>query len=85
MNKILKETDKTPPFGNCDCINAHHKGVILGTIDTAMRILSRDIIEIKSDTRKMKMYEHILKGYINGRKIIEETRDKLKKIPDCPY
>lgn len=64
MNKRLKEADKTPPFGNCDCINAHHKGVILGTIDTAMKVLSKNITEIKSDTRKMKMYEKVLKGYI---------------------
>ena len=55
----------------CDCINAHHKGVILGTIDTAMKVLSRDITEIKSDIRKKKMYEDVLKFYINGRIMIE--------------
>lgn len=80
----MKERDKIRKFGNCDCIDAHHKDIMLGAIDSAMRTLSKSITEIKSDSRKMKMYESTLNSYISGRSMFEETRSQLKKVPDCP-
>lgn len=80
----MTEKGKIREFGNCSCIDAHHKDIMLGAIDSAMRTLSKSIIEIKSDPRKMKMYGSLLNGYISGNSMFEETRIQLKKVPDCP-
>ena len=43
-------------------INEHHKGVILSVIHNYMRVLSKNITEIKSDYRKIRLYEETLKS-----------------------
>ena len=83
MKERLEEMVEIP-IGKCDCINAHHKSVILEAIDTSMGILSRDIHEIESDIRKKEMAGHILKSYIDRRINLGATRKKFIDIPDCP-
>lgn len=80
----MTEKGKIHKFGNCNCIDAHHKDIILGAIASNMRTLSNNITEIKSDSRKMKMYGSLLDSYISASSMLEETRSQLKEVPDCP-
>jgi len=67
----------------CECINPHDQGIILAAIDGYMRIIDKNITEIKSDYRKRDMYKDILDYYTNEKMNFESTKEKVMSIPQC--
>lgn len=82
-SKLKKEDiGRRKPIG-CECINPHDRGTILIAIDSYMRIIDKNIMEIKSDYRKRETYKDILDPYTNEKTNLESTRKKIMDIPSC--
>lgn len=78
----IEDIGRKRPIG-CECINPHDQGVILAAIDSYMRIIDKNITEIKSNYRKREMYKDVLDTYANEKINLESTKKKVMNIPPC--
>lgn len=93
IKEKLEEIDRKSPIGKCDCINSHHKGVMLVAIDYMINSRKSQIEEIKRKTPEIKRMTipgepmpsyYPLRVFENEILNLDTTRKKLLMIPDCP-
>lgn len=88
MKEKMEEIGRKSPFGKCDCINPHHKGVILVAMDYMINSRMDQIKEFQENLFLLpgepisSIYP--LRSFENEILNLKVTRIKLRDIPNCP-